>query len=111
MGPSPHLSPKPSSDKIRAGDPVTKGVILKPVVAGLLLATLGVLSFRQSGMYRDMETLWRATIGRNPSSAMAHNNLGMLLVQTDRLNEAMYYLQRAVTLNPGNAEAHNNLGN
>jgi len=90
---------------------VTKSAFLKPALAGLLLATLGVLSFRQSGMYRDVETLWRATIARNPSSAMAHNNLGMLLVQTGKLNEAMYYLQRAVALNPGNAEAHNNLGN
>jgi protein O-mannosyl-transferase len=90
---------------------VTKKLLLKPALAGLVLLTLGLLSFRQSGIYRDMETLWRATISRNPASAMAHNNLGMLLVQTERLNEAMYYLQRAVALNPNNAEAHNNLGN
>ena len=90
---------------------MTRKLLLKPALAGLVLLTLGFLSFRQSGTYRDMETLWRATISRNPDSAMAHNNLGMLLVQTDRLNEAMYYLQRAVALNPNNAEAHNNLGN
>lgn len=41
---------------------------------------------------------------------MAHNNLGLLLLQRGSVNEALYYLERATTLNPLNSEAHNNLG-
>ena len=32
----------------------------------VLLLTLGVLTWRQGGMYADMETLWRTTLARNP---------------------------------------------
>jgi tetratricopeptide (TPR) repeat protein len=85
--------------------------IPKAAFSVTLLAILAVLTFRQSGAYRDMETLWRRTLSANPKSAMAHNNLGMLLTQQGGIHEAMYYLQRAVTLDPGNAEAHNNYGN
>jgi Flp pilus assembly protein TadD len=76
----------------------------------LLLLVLALLTYRQSGTYRNMETLWRRTISANPGSAMAHNNLGLLLVQQDNPNEAMYYLERATQLAPDNAEAHNNFG-
>lgn len=85
--------------------------LLKPALCGLLLVVLGALTYRQTGLYRDVETLWRATIARNPTGGMAFNNLGMLLLQRGGVNEAMYYLERAVTLSPKNAEARNNYGN
>ena len=45
----------------------------------LLLAALGILTWRQSGAYRDGETLYRATLARNPDSYFAHLDLGSLL--------------------------------
>jgi len=84
---------------------------LRLLLSGILLLVLGGLTNRQTGMYRNPETLWRTTIARNPSSGMAHNNLGLLLFQRGGVNEAMYYLERATTLSPENAEAHNNYGN
>ena len=46
----------------------------------VLLATLGLLTWRQSGIYKDSDTLYRATLRRNPGSWMAHNNLGVDLL-------------------------------
>jgi Flp pilus assembly protein TadD len=81
-----------------------------PAVCGVLLPTLGVLTWRQCGMYADMETLWRTTIARNPRCSMAYNNLGHWFFEGKRLAEAVRYFRQAVELQPDNGEAHNNLG-
>jgi tetratricopeptide (TPR) repeat protein len=77
---------------------------------GVVLLVLGVLSWRQSGMFVDSETLWRTTINRNPDCGMAYNNLGVLLQQRGQLDEALADFQKAVTLQPDSAEAWTSLG-
>jgi tetratricopeptide (TPR) repeat protein len=80
-------------------------------LAGVLLATLGGLTWRQSATYRDAETLYRATLARNPTCAMAHNNLGLVLSQIPgRLPEATAQFEAALRYDPRNLEAHLNLG-
>src|SRR5207302_11408673 len=39
----------------------------------LILGALGILTWRQSDSYRDIETLWRTTIDRNPDCWMAEH--------------------------------------
>jgi tetratricopeptide (TPR) repeat protein len=85
--------------------------ILKPAFCGPLLLVLGLLTWRQCGMYADIETLWRVTIDRNPDAWMAHYNLGNALVQKGRVNEAIEQYQKTLELKPNLAEAHNNFGN
>ncbi len=90
----------------RLGKPADTAV---PVI---LLAILGVLTWRQSFNYRDAGTLYRATLARNPASFMAHNNLGIeQLKQPGHLKDAIGEYQSALDLKPDDAEAHNNLGN
>jgi tetratricopeptide (TPR) repeat protein len=85
---------------------------LVPAVAGVLLATLFVLTWRQSGMYRNAETLYRETLRRNPASWMAHNNLGVILAdRPGRLPEAIAEFEASLRLQPDNRQAENNLGN
>jgi tetratricopeptide (TPR) repeat protein len=80
-------------------------------VGGLLLAGLGCLSWSQSKMYVDAETLYRETLARNPSCWLAENNLGALLLDSPgALADAIEHLEASVRLNPGNAQPHNNLG-
>ena len=54
-----------------------------------LVGILGVLTWRQSAIYRDAETLYRDTISRNPECWMAHVNLGTELADQKRLPEAI----------------------
>jgi len=82
------------------------------VCPALLLAVLGVSTWRQSGIYRDSETLYRETLARNPTSWMAHNNLGIALWQVPgKLPEAIAEYQAALGIKPDYLEAHYNLGN
>lgn len=82
-----------------------------PVAAAVLLLALAAATWRQSGNYRDAETLWRATLARNPGSSMAHNNLGEILAtRPERNAEAIDHFRAAVQADPQNAPAFNNLG-
>ena len=83
---------------------------LKPVLCGVLLATLGMLTWRQCGMYADIEVLWRTTIDRNPNSFMAHLNLGIVLAQKGSVDDAITQFQETLEIKPDNAKARNNLG-
>jgi tetratricopeptide (TPR) repeat protein len=77
----------------------------------LLLVTLGVLSWRQSHLYNDMETFYRTTIAKNPGCWMAYNNLGhKLAADKSRFPEAIELFERSIALRPTNAEALSNLG-
>jgi tetratricopeptide (TPR) repeat protein len=77
--------------------------------------TLATLTFQESHQFVNAETLYRTTIARNPSSFMAHNNLGVLLGRAPAsrgvADEALSHLETAVRLNPVDADSRNNLGN
>jgi protein O-mannosyl-transferase len=88
-----------------------RNLFLKPLFCGVLLLTLGVLTWRQCGIYADAETLWETTLVRNPDSYLAENNLGLVLFQSGRVTEAIMHYQRALQIDPNIMEAHNNLGN
>ena len=83
-----------------------------PILGGVLLTMLAVLTWRQSTQYGDAETLFRETLARNPACWMAHNNLGNILAQIPgRLPEAMAHYESALQTRPDFAEAHFNLAN
>jgi Flp pilus assembly protein TadD len=76
-----------------------------------LLASLTVLTWRQSAMYTDVQTLWRTTIAKNPSAWMAHNNLGALLLKKGQVDEAIIHFRKALEIKADDAETQANLGN
>jgi tetratricopeptide (TPR) repeat protein len=75
-----------------------------------LLATLGALTWAQSGTYSDVVTLYQTTLERNPACWMAHNNLAIVLAGAGRTAEAIPHLEQALRLRPDFPEAENNLG-
>ncbi len=76
----------------------------------ILLALLCVLTWRQSRMYADMETLWRTTLDRNPNCWLAQNDLGGVLYEKGQVDEAIMRFRASLAIQPENAEAQNNLG-
>ncbi len=79
-------------------------------LGAIALLALALLTWKQAGMYCDMETLWRTTLARNPNAFMAHNNLGLLLANQGRQEEAVEHYYQAVRINPNFAEPLANLG-
>ena len=85
-----------------------------------VIGALAVLTWRQSAMYGDIETLWRTTLLRNPGCWMAYNNLGNTLMaynnldntlyEANRIPEAMDLFKQALRINPDNDAAYYNLG-
>ena len=73
-----------------------------------LLVGLGTLTWFQSRMYADVETLYRTTIDRNPACWMAHNNLGLALAGRGQVDEAIAHYQQALTIKPDLATAYYN---
>jgi protein O-mannosyl-transferase len=82
---------------------------LEPGVTLVLAGVLFVLTWQQSRMYTDVETLYRTTIARNPACWMAQVNLGNILYKVNRIPEAMDLFKQASRIKP--AVAHYSLGN
>jgi Flp pilus assembly protein TadD len=80
-------------------------------LAAVLLAVLALLVSRQARVYETPETLWRATLAHTPTAWMAHNNLGLVLEESKRLDEAAMHFREAIRLRPAYPEALYNLGN
>ena len=83
---------------------------LQPVVCAALLITLGVMSWKQSGMYADTETLWQTTLRRNPNSLLAHASLGAAALKNGQTEEAIAHFQKVLEIDPKFAGAHYDLG-
>ena len=82
-----------------------------PIAAAAVIGCLACLTWQQSGIYRDVQTLYESTLKKNPGCWLVHNNLGMIrTLQPGRLQDAIAEFEEALRLKPDYAQAHNNLG-
>ena len=79
-------------------------------VCGVLLMALVFLTWRQTAVYRNLVTLYAATLTKNPGCWMAHYNFGIALNDQGDADGAIAHYRQAVELRPSYAEAHYNLG-
>jgi len=79
-------------------------------VVSVMLVGLAVSTWRQTELYRDSGTYWRAVLATDADSWGAHNNLGAFLVEQGQSDEALAHFRRAVEIRPGYAKAQYNLG-
>ncbi len=75
-----------------------------------IVAALGICAFNQVSYWRDSETLWRHALAIPPEMAMAHDDLGLALLDKDRRQEAVDEFHRAMKIDAEDYGAHNNLG-
>ena len=86
------------------------GSLAARIAAAAVLFTLGALTWSQCGQYRDVETLYRSILSKNPDSWLAHYNLGNLLREGGHTQEAIVHYEQTVRIDPRHYEAENNLG-
>lgn len=83
---------------------------LAPIVAGVVLAAFGALTWRQTGLYLDEATLYRKTLAENPRAFMAWTNLALVVDKTPgHEEEAIRLTNKALEIRPNSAEAVNNI--
>ncbi len=81
--------------------------MIAPSLAGIA-GVLGILTFHQTPMYENHQTLWTQTLHQNPNSWVAQYNLGTIYMNQNRFEESLEHLQRAVELYPLSHSAYNN---
>src|SRR5205809_266045 len=82
-------------------------VWLEPAMTLVLAGALFVLTWQQSRIYSDIETLYRTTIARNPACWVRQVNLGNVLYQDNRIPQVMDLFTQAMRIKP--AVAHYSL--
>jgi tetratricopeptide (TPR) repeat protein len=85
-------------------------LVLISVLCGIVLVSLGFLTWRQTVEYHNLFALYTATLKKNPGCWMAHYNLGIALSKQGEADQAIDHYRQAVALRPDYAEAHYNLG-
>jgi tetratricopeptide (TPR) repeat protein len=80
------------------------------LAAAIVLIGVALVTGREASTYHSPETLYRATIERNPESAISYANLALYLNDLGRYDEALEMARTAVRVGPREAAAHNNLG-
>jgi hypothetical protein len=78
-----------------------------------VVLAMGLLSWesnRYARLFRNSETLWNYNIRHNPNDWLPHNNLGVVLMESGRLPEAVEQFEQALKIRPDYADVHNNLG-
>ena len=79
------------------------------VLAAVALAS-GVMTNLRNADYRDETALWRDTVAKRPSNALALTNLGRACQRLGKMDEAILFYERATVQNPRSVEARFNLG-
>ena len=82
------------------------GAAGRTAAATAVLLVLGVLTWNQSRVYENEETLWLDTLAKNPTSWMAQTNLGRAMMREGRYEEAVEAYGRVFSIRPDAHRAH-----
>ncbi len=80
------------------------------LAALIALSLLGGLAWRQTGYWRDAETLFRHALQVTDNNYLAHNNLGAALARVGKTAEALDQYRAALAIKPHYADARFNMG-
>ena len=80
------------------------------VVSSVVILSLGTATYARNRVWQGCITLWSDVLSKSPQSHRAHHNLGVVLMEQERLTEAVSHFSEALRIKPDYAIAHNNLG-
>ena len=78
-------------------------------VAPALLVALALLTTQRARSFATDEGLWTDVLQKNPSAWPAHNNLGCIRAEQNKIPEAAEHFEKSLKVFPRNAQAHANL--
>lgn len=79
--------------------------------AAFLVIVLAFLTWQQSQIWRDSETLWRHALAINDRSFFSHHFLGTALMSKGEAAEAIKHFHRSLEINPYYASSRTGLAN
>ena len=74
------------------------------------IAGLAIVTHIQIGYWRDSTTLWSHTLEVTQRNFVAHDNMGTVLLQEGRIEEAAKHFQAAADINPQDPFSQLNIG-
>ena len=80
------------------------------VVFLALTVGLGILTIRRNQDYRSEQTIWNDTLAKCPDSVRANYNLGNILLNAGKVQEAIDQYEHTLRLRPDCYQVHDNLG-
>jgi tetratricopeptide (TPR) repeat protein len=83
---------------------------LLSVTAAIVIALLMVRTWNQTAVWRDSESLWTNALAVSSDSLVVHYNLGHVVGQKGRYDEAIHHFTEALRIQPDYFDALLNLG-
>ncbi len=72
----------------------------------VIVAALMGVTWKQTQVWHDSESLWRQILKVNPTSSIAYNNIGNSLLLRGESSEAIGFYRKALEIDPNYADAH-----
>jgi tetratricopeptide (TPR) repeat protein len=79
-------------------------------IAAVIVLALAALTWEQSTVWRNSETLWSRVLDVDDESSIAHSAMANIFYRQNRVQEAIEHSERAVAIAPEYPEALNGLG-
>ncbi len=79
-------------------------------IGATIIVVLCLLTWDQTTVWHDSQSLWTRVLAVDRDSPIAHNNMGNVVFEQKRFDAAIRHYRTAIAMSPGYAEAHNNLG-
>ena len=84
--------------------------LVSVVALAAVLGTLGTMTWRQTEVWHDPESLWMHVLDVENATPIAQSAMANIRFKANRVDEGIEFGERAVALAPRYAEAHNDLG-
>jgi hypothetical protein len=75
-----------------------------------IVLTLGSLTWKQQGAWRDTRSLWTQALSATPDCAVCHVNLGHMDLESGAPEAALRHFQQALALRPDRVAHHRGVG-
>lgn len=89
-------------------------MVRRVAAGGAAAAAIGAMSFvarAQTLHWRDSQALWNHALQCTRDNYIAHNNMGRIMLEMGRVEDAVSHYREVVRIKPEDADARGNLGN